>query len=543
MKSTNNFNSINQWILPFIFFFQAIFFSWFITPLGDIPDESGHYAYAVDLSKGRPFPVLELTHTGRGSIPDNLWRNWGEESAIKRVNYIVQHPPLYYILAAIPYTIAKHFTDDLTIHAHVTRSISAISLGLLVLVTFKILILLNLKQGQALLISSWLPLLPMMSHLSSGITNDVFLTLMCGLATLYLLKFLITQNLRFAYICAFWLAAAGATKMTAWILIIAYLGLLLYEIKLPLKDWLKHTLFITITAISTALVWMYRNLIAHGNPLHVFKGPPITDPQGVSLVNYFQNYPFFDWLIQHSYGLIGFSGYCLSAKDVIVLNEYCKGAQMTVATGPSYWMFIYTTVLLGAFLMISYFFYAFKNQHTSNPSKPSIGHHSIQNLLMETMGNYPNAIRWIDVTLILIASSIAILFFYYGFKFNATYSLHAYFGMSLFIFSTIVLSRFVIFGPVVEQRILAYGPIILLLFISTLFLKSHNAFDISGNLPGVQGRYLFPFFPLLIASVGLALRSHKLGLIASLAISFALVWSHLNSYSDIFIPFFNSVKL
>jgi len=64
----------NIWpkILAFLFFVQALFFSIFITPLGDIPDESGHFAYVVDITKGRPLPTLGRTDNERGYIPLDL---------------------------------------------------------------------------------------------------------------------------------------------------------------------------------------------------------------------------------------------------------------------------------------------------------------------------------------------------------------------------------------------------------------------------------------------------------------------------------------
>jgi hypothetical protein len=73
---------------------QALFFSIWVTPLGDTPDESGHYAYVVDVSKGLPLPVLGDISNGRGVIPNDLWRDWGDTQPSKRQNYLAQHPPL-----------------------------------------------------------------------------------------------------------------------------------------------------------------------------------------------------------------------------------------------------------------------------------------------------------------------------------------------------------------------------------------------------------------------------------------------------------------
>ena len=128
---------------------QALFLAFFVTPLGDIPDESGHYAYVIDMTKGRPLPVLGKPEHGKGEIPADLWKDYEGLVERHRVNYIVQHPPLYYAVAAIPYALTKSVTQDKATLARSARVVSALSLGLLILVIVGTLNLMRSSTGRA----------------------------------------------------------------------------------------------------------------------------------------------------------------------------------------------------------------------------------------------------------------------------------------------------------------------------------------------------------------------------------------------------------
>jgi hypothetical protein len=531
-------NYKSHYLLALLLFVQAAFFSYFVTPLADVPDESGHYAYVIDLSKGRPFPVYSNVTNGRGVIPDDLWVDWGEKSNEIRANYIVQHPPLYYALAAIPYQIAMHFSEDRRVHAHAARLVSALSLGLLVLVLFKTLIAAGVRPGQALMMSSWLPLLPMMTHLSSGITNDVFLVLLCALATLYLVKFLLEHRLRFAYFCAFWLACAGATKMTAWILIAAYAGILVYELRRPLLSWFMHATTIGALSISTALWWMYRNFYWFGNPFFVAGDDMANERTPLELVTFFQTQPFFEWLLVHTYGLLGFSGYCLTADNVEALKKFCKGAELVVTTGPSYWVAVTVIIICAGAVWLSLARRTMSShQATTRPRNPSI-----QGFVSSALGRIPQWSRALQFVLLACGFAFSIWFVQNGLA-STAFSKFSMLTYGLVLGASITGLAWVFVPSSVQDRLMAYSVIIITLFTLTLFLKSHGAFELEGVLRGVQGRYLFPFYPLMLVGVGLAMMKHRWWQPVIFLMTLALIWAHLNAYAHVFIPFFNHVRL
>lgn len=526
--------------LALLFFLQAWFFGWFVTPLGDIPDESGHYAYVVDITKGRPLPVLGEVDKGRGTISANLWRDWGVPDGFRH-NYIVQHPPLYYAVAAIPFSLAKKLTDDRFIWAKVTRLVSAASLGLLILVCYQILIAVRLDERLALVSSSLFGFVPTVTHLSSGITNDMFLTLMCALATLYLIRFVVNQGIHNAYLCAFWLACAGATKMTAWVLIAGFVGILIYELRQRWFKWIAHAGLITLVSFSSALWWMRRNIYHHGNPFYVAGSDAPPRAPDFTLLDYLEKQPFFDWLFQHFYALVGFSGFCNSAPTVEVLNRYCRGVQVTVVHGTSLQLFGAICILLAACMLIAILLRLYPRSKQVQPH-PASQWSSLQSWVSKGMERIACR-RWLPALLLLIALGLSTYVYVHGFKLDPRYSTKVYLLTGLILTTTVVALALVGMGNTSEDRLLAYGPILLTLFTLMLFLKGHEAYVIAERPAGIQGRYLFPFIPLVLASYGIAVRSWRWALPTTLTVATLLAWAHLNAYVNTLIPFFNMVRL
>ena len=97
--------------IAILFFIKFAAFGLFLTPLWDIPDESGHYSYVEDLSHGR-MPLLGETRISR-DVTDS-WK--GPNARHRHRNWIAQHPPLYYALSApVAFTIramGEGFTWD-----------------------------------------------------------------------------------------------------------------------------------------------------------------------------------------------------------------------------------------------------------------------------------------------------------------------------------------------------------------------------------------------------------------------------------------------
>jgi len=531
-------------LLALVVFFQALFFSIWVTPLGDTPDESAHYAYVTDLAKGLPLPVLgQVQPDGKGGIASDLWRDWGDDSIFYRENQMPQHPPLYYAVAAVPYKISTLLTDNKTVHAHATRVVSAVCAGLLVWVLFQTLLAAGVGHAQALQVSLWMPLLPMVTHLSSGITNDMFLVLMSAFATLYLVKFLTTQHIRLAYWCAFWLACVGATKMTGWILIAGFVGILLFEMRSTFWRWCVHSIGLVALSTCTAVAWMARNYLLFGNPTHVAGagGEPNPVHPTLTFVQFFKQQPFIEWLAHHTYGLLGFSGYCLTAPNAEVLAQHCTGVKIvTLSDGFAFMTLLTTLAIIGLVMFAGLIAHlTLHNHRISDPAQPSI-----QSSVARLICAIP-IIYWAIVAVTLV---FALLLFQHfttkSFRFNAELSsamVSNAFGL-LFIWSVLGLAT-VFLSKSLNARIASYGMVFAVLFTLFLFYKSYQEFVDIGQLRGVQGRYLFPYYPLILMGVAMALHRLKVGRYLIAVITALLLLGHFVAYTGTFIPFFNAVRL
>ena len=92
-----------------VFFVKASLLGLFVTPLWDVPDETGHYALIEDIVSGRGLPLM-----GRSVIPDRLYESWMGKPAPSppMPNWTAQHPPLYHLAAAPLLAGARALTDD-----------------------------------------------------------------------------------------------------------------------------------------------------------------------------------------------------------------------------------------------------------------------------------------------------------------------------------------------------------------------------------------------------------------------------------------------
>lgn len=513
----------------------AMYLAAFVTPQGDIPDESGHYAYVVDMTKGRPLPLL-----GTAEIHPNLWRDVEGVVSSNRKNYIVQHPPLYYGVAAIPYAVLDRFTDDKRLLPLAPRLISALSLGLLVFTLFAILREIGVQEGGAIAGASLVGFVPTVTHLSSGITNDIFLTLMCALATLYLVRFLLHERLRDAYVCALWLTLAGATKMTAWILIVAFVGILIYELRRPWKLWLLHAAGLGLLAMASPLWWMRRNYYHFKDPFFVYGSHFKAKFPDYSLWDYLTQVNFVELMMYHFYGFIGFSGYCQTPDTLERVRSLCQGVRVMRIEGVSYQLFATLALVCALILVVVLLIRAFRQ--TDPGVVPSPGQASLQSTVSDLLG-YPALRTSLTVLLAVLGLVGSVYAMRVSAKTEWSSTLIPLCAAFLVVWAGVIGVAPSLWGRQAADRILGYGPLLLLLFTALLFQKGQQSMVLTGMPHGIQGRYLLPFVPLLLASFAVATRSwrHQSTLFWCLCV--AMAWAFVNAYANVIIPFFQTSRV
>jgi len=519
-----------SWLLAVLFVLKALYMGFYVTPPGDIPDESGHYAYARDIARGDIFPLMN-----KAMIPNNLWFDTGESTTFIRDNYITQHPPLYYALAAIPLKVTQLFTDERWYQIRATRTVSAVSMGLLFLALFWTLVDAGISRERSLLLASTLGFIPMVSHLASGITNDIFLFMLCAMATRHLVRFVKTQNIRDAYLCAMWLTLAGGTKMTAWVLIAGFVGIMVYELRRPLKSWLVHSVGISLLALALPIWWMVRNFVHFGNPMKVnlLNIPPRAPDY--TMLDYVQNQPFFDWMLVHFYGLIGFSGYCQTPE----LAHLCAGVRSTRISSQPYDFLVLVlltiTVLFLAHTLLRY-------RHLARPVEAARPVRSLQQWVASALGGG-------GVRSMLLS---ALLVFGVGLFVFAELHLHHEPGWVAELARTMMVAAGLLgilgLGVVLldadpDERLMYYAMVLFLGFGLLILMQGLKAYVLLAELRGVQGRYFYPFMPLLLVALALLLQRFRIPTVVYLWVVVALAWGELHAYVTQVIPFFEYVKI
>ena len=518
--------------LALIFMIKALFLAYFVIPPADTPDESGHYAYVRDIANGNLFPLLS-----EAEIPNNLFLDVPFNPAQHRPNYIAQHPPLYYFIAALPLVIAEQFTADRWYLVRAVRSVSGVATGLLFLALYCTLLAAGVRRSISLLVACSIMVIPMVGNLSAGITNDVLLFLLCALATLYLVRFCRHQSLKDAYWCALWLTLAGGTKMTAWPMIGLFIAILAFELRGTWWHWLKHMAAVTAVSLLLPLWWMLRNLYHFGSMFKV-NTSGLWEPKDPSyrFIQYITEQPFLDWMLVHFYGLFGFSGYCQSVDKI----AQCRGVVSTRVANEAFEFFV-ALLILGCVVFFWHGFTTVRRQQ-STPVQVASAANPPQKILWQIM-----SWRWVTVPLFGLLMIISVAAVYLGLQILPREpGWPAFFGMSAMLLLLPIASLYLWLLPQesrVDDRLIAYGVVTVFLFSLLFTAQAYKGYMITSELKGVQGRYFYPFLPLLMVSLALALDRARIPIVLMLWAVIGLAVGEFHSYVTQIIPFFERVRI
>ena len=285
-----------------VFFIKASLLSLFLTPLWDVPDESGHYALVFDIVSGRGLPLM-----GRSVIPDRIYESWMRKPAPSppMPNWTAQHPPLYHLAAAPFFAAARVVSDDPDWQCRLVRLFSALSGAVALLVFFAVFREASGDSLIAFVAASGVGFLPMFTHMASGVNHDVFLALCMGVAALSFVRLAHRGRARDGLAMGAALAAAGATKLSALapsaVLVLAAAFLLESRGARRVRDWLG----IAALAASLPALWLLRHrLLLPGVAAH----PTGTPLFGLDVFAYLTRYPVLDHSFKNFVGLIGWTG-------------------------------------------------------------------------------------------------------------------------------------------------------------------------------------------------------------------------------------------
>jgi hypothetical protein len=290
--------------MALVFLLKAVLLALFVTPLWDVPDETGHYAIVADLADGRGLPL-----PGKSVLPPDIVADWGKGRTLapeETWNWVAQHPSLYHLLAVPFLGAARAATADPHWRYRAPRLLSAICGAAALLLFFAVFWEASGDSIFAFAAASAIGFLPMYSHMSSGTNHDVLLALLCGAAALFWVRLAQSGLFSDGAKMGVALSLAGVTKLSA-LVVIAALLLLSWRL-LASRGGKRLAQWLGIAAFSLSLpgLWTLRHWLLLGTArLHPISQTPFSLE---GFLAYLHDYPVVDHTFKNFVGLIGWTG-------------------------------------------------------------------------------------------------------------------------------------------------------------------------------------------------------------------------------------------
>ena len=441
-------------VIALVFFVKAVFLAFWVTPLWDVPDESGHYGIVADLAEGRGLPV-----PGKTSLPPDVLADWAKGKIEgPYLNWVAQHPPLYHLLAAPVLSAARLLTSDPHSLYRAPRLLSAVAGAAALLLFFAAFLEATADPLLSFAAAAGIGFVPMYSHLSSGTNHDILLALASGLAALGFARLARSGSFADAMTMAAGLALAGAVKLSA-VVPAAALSLLA-------AAWLNsrglrraaHAAAIAGVSLSLALAWTARHWLLVGNArVHPVSMEPF---RLAAFLDYLRGEPVVDHTFKNFFGLIGWMG--TGGGEVrwfqvsgIFLAPYIFLA-LAAAAGAAVW--------------------SWRNEKSRPIARAVFGAIAAAVLLYCLLGLFSGADGSEPLK-------------------RALYSLLA---------AVPFLALPAALGPEAQERVVGGSHFVFLLFSVAYLVNSFEAYEIYGQMRATNGRYFFAVLPFLVFAFPIA---------------------------------------
>lgn len=292
-------------LVAVLFFAKFVAYAWMVTPLWDIPDESGHYSYALDVSRGE-WPLL-----GKARIDDEVARSWIGDRARPPGNWIAQHPPLFYVLDAPAILAAKAMDLDFAHQVRAARLPSALfgSLAILGLVLF--LAAATGRDELGLAGGIFFGSTPMFTQLSTGVTHDTLVACTAAWSAYWVVRWMDSGRFAHVLFAGLLVAACTSTKITGLALAVPLFFALswrLWRTTPAASLWAMRSLALWAAMFAPVCFWIARNF-AHfhaafpdASSLHPAKAVPI------GFFEFMTRFPVWQHVVLNFIALVGWNG-------------------------------------------------------------------------------------------------------------------------------------------------------------------------------------------------------------------------------------------
>lgn len=509
--------------IAILFIAKALYMSFFITPLWSIPDEIGHLAYTYDIAEGRGLPVV-----GEAKISSDIMSSYkGLDDAGPGSNWIAQHPPVYYYLAAIPLKVGMNFTDNQEILFKLPRIISAVSGGLLLIALFAGMRQAGLDGYRSLLISSAVGFIPMLSHLSSGVSHDSSIFLFSAVSAYFFTKYIMQKNIHDAYLMAFWITLAAGMKMTVWVVMPPLLAFVVLHLFLTSEKWPRHAFGVSLLALTVPVIWMSRNYYYFQDVFKTASGSyNLNVPLQHSFLDYLETQPVVEHFLLNFYGLLGWQSPGITGNSWFQVYDF-----------PRYYFSIILVLTVVAMLVYSLNFIKRTTVSISKHEVSPAGFSLLDDYIMRRIVFHTGL-----VFVALMALSVGVISYITSYDTGDSGLLRSV-AFSLFV-TIAVISLFLIIWAIRngDDFIFYLGVIVFSFFTCVLFYELYGVYLLDGRLRATHGRYFYPVMPFILLSVAVAIKKIRFPKFILALLVVGLAVAEMHSFVVQAIPFYWSFK-
>lgn len=289
------------------FFLKYCIYAVWITPLWEIPDESGHFSYVENLRQG------DYPRIGEARMTEEVTQSWLGRKTHPPFNWISQHPPLYYALAAPTAGIAAHAGAGFEARVRSTRLVTALigALGLLGLGLFVRQATGNDALGAASAV--FIGATPMFTHLSSGVTHDPLVLATAAWSAYWCARWLGTGKARDAYLCAIFAALCTTTKITGIAMAVPLFAMMAFraiflERNQPIRNRAIFATALWLIMFLPICAWMLRNLVVFDALMPNATIMRTPNPKDVGFIELMLKHPIWQNVFLNFIALVGWAG-------------------------------------------------------------------------------------------------------------------------------------------------------------------------------------------------------------------------------------------
>ncbi len=318
-------------IFMIIFFLKAILYAVYIIPpyLFSAPDDHGHLSYIQYIYATHSIPILNQTGFEIDTYINFILNENNVVSSFTKdgidsynfdtsVNWIAQHPPLYYVIMAIFYFTASLFTNNIMDIVFFLRIITSIFGILSVYILHKILKELDTEQIIYYAVMTAFVFSAPLQYFFVTITNDGLTILLCLTATLFLVRYMNKLNSKDFYFYVLICSLIILTKYTGAVYVLPYTIFIVFLLikNNSILNTIKVLLKSLLIAILLVFPYLIYNISEYGRLFPVYDS--FTRNTNGSLLEYIIEKDYFEIVVRNIIMVIGWIKH-ISANNTLLL--------------------------------------------------------------------------------------------------------------------------------------------------------------------------------------------------------------------------------